>query len=105
MTLQSMLVLVAQRIHTSQCIMLSNTVGIITKRFYIASIEDVPEKLRFDANTASAGDLKARELFALANDVPIESVHHLPAFMVTNQDDMAVMYDGKSQNHSEKRVL
>jgi hypothetical protein len=69
---------------TSQRMMLSNTVGIIAKRFYIASIEDVSEKLRFDANIASAGELKAHELFALANDVPIESVHHLPVFMVTN---------------------
>jgi hypothetical protein len=74
--------------------MLSNSVGII------ASIKDLPEKLRFDANTASAGELKAQELFALANDVPNKSVHHLPAVMVTSQDYMAVMYDNHHSNGS-----
>ena len=79
---------------TSQRNMLTNTGGILTARCYVAaSKEGIPLEYRFDESKASQSAIEARAIYAEAAGVPPQAVEFSPRILVTNQDDMSVIYD------------
>ena len=79
--------------------MLSNLSAMLSAFGVIESPEHpIPARFRFNANTASEGELMAREIFAKAHNVPVEAVHFLPKELFINADDMAVMYIPRQQD-------
>jgi len=94
---------------TSQRSMLTDACGILAALSYIAPTKTgIPLEYRFDEKRATPGALLSRRIVAEAVGVPPQSIEFVPRSLITNQDDMAVMYDafiGKSAEEGKESML
>ena len=94
---------------TSQRSMLTDACGILAALAYIAPTKtDIPLEYRFDEKRATPGALLSRQIVSEAVGVPPQSIEFVPRCLVTNQDDMAVMYDdfaGRNESEETESML
>ena len=87
---------------TSQRTMLTNAAGAIGLRFMVVpNPESIPHSMRFDESRATEGAKLARQAYATAIGVPVQSVQATPRWGIINQDDMAMYSDFKGDGACE----